>query len=81
MNLRKFEFSTKELAEQFISAHQSETERRDFIGPMKFATAHDEEGNVTASTNWLVDCIDVVPLEEWTQYEVTPQNPLHRIWT
>lgn len=43
--IRKFEFPTKELAEEFIAEHNSETERRDFIGPMQMATAWIENEN------------------------------------
>jgi len=80
--IRKFEFPTKEKALEFIEAHKSEEERRDFIGPMQFATAWEGEGEdsyPTASTGWMVDTDKVQPLPEWQQYEVTPVNPLHQI--
>lgn len=80
--IRKFEFPSKELAEQFIAEHNSETERRDFIGPLRFATAWAEENgeNIpTSFTGWMVDTDNVDALPEWVQYEVTPTNPLHTI--
>ena len=79
--IRKFEFPSKELAIEFIDAHKSETERRDFIGPMRFVTAwsNDEEPQPTAWTGWMVDTDKVTPLPEWLQYEVTPTKPMHII--
>lgn len=82
--IRKFEFTTEELALEFIDAHLSRYERWCFIGPMRFATAWTEDANgdntPTNFTGWMVDTDDITPLQNWEQYEVTPTNPIHVIW-
>lgn len=80
--IRKFEFPTKELADQFIFAHKSEDERKSFIGPMQIAIAwtnENEDHIPLVITDWMVDTDNVDALPEWVQYEVTPTNPLHTI--
>lgn len=82
MSLRKFEFETIELAHQFIEAHQSQSDRQDFIGPMQMATAWEGEGEERVPitfTGWMVDTDQVDPLPGWEADEVTPTKPMHQI--